>query len=143
MILLTNCDRDDTVKAMVINFDEWPSKDKPIPATGAINGYYWRKNRPDAEWCLVNKDNDTISKAEFHVAYFEAIRMEHHFDQKFIDICAKMLEQSKGNKKGYEVTLTRAQVRAMCHALSEYDRRKDKLDRINEAVKKLNRVLTQ
>lgn len=140
---VTNCERDDAMKAMVINFDEWPRPDKPKPMTGQLSGYHWRKNLPNAEWCLVNQHNDIISHADFRVAYFEAIRMEDHFTQKFIASCAQMLNQSEGNKKGYEVTLSRAQVRAMCFAISTYDEKKDKLAIVTNTAAKLNRVLTQ
>lgn len=135
-------DRQDALKLLLGALDEWPSKEEPRdPAL--IFGYHWCKFHPDHEWVLANAQNDTLSHAEFHVAYFEAMLMKDHFDQKFISTCAKMLKQSKGNKKGYEVTLTRAQVRAMCFAISTYDERKAKLAHINEVADRLNKVLTQ
>lgn len=144
MTQVTNCKREECMAYLLKNYEEWPPKYAlGHHASVSHYGYCWHQNNPEAEWCLVNKDNDIISKAEFHVAYFEDIRMEHHFDEEFITTIAKMLKQSEGNERGYEVTLSRAQVRAMCHALSQHDKTKDKLARINEAAYELNKVLTQ
>lgn len=137
---VTNCSRTDTMKAMIINFDEWPDKEGLKPATGPLNGYHWRKFLPNADWSLVDSNNDVISKAEFHVEYFEAIRMESHFDEKFVaDIRAKL---DAKDTPTYEVLLTRAQLRAMCHALAEHDKAKDKLRRAKVIARTLNKVLT-
>ncbi len=139
---LTNCERDQCMAYLLANYDEWPSADGLSPGAATHHGYHWCKFDPDRDWVLSNTQNDTISKAEFHVAYFEDIRMEHHFDQKFLSSCAKMLNQSKGNTRGYDVTLSRAQLIAMCHAIAEYDIAKDKLTIARRVAFKLNGVLT-
>lgn len=134
----SNGNRNDAMDLLLKAFDEWPDKGKPMPE-GHICSYHWRKFRPNAEWSLMDSNNDVISKAEFHVAYFEAIRMEHHFKEDFVTFISKMLEHGGD----YKVAFTRPQLRAMAHAIVEHDTAKDRLHSVTVAANRLRRVLTQ
>lgn len=132
--------RKDAMKFLLSNFDEWPSKETSRDHT-LICGYHWCKFHPDHDWALSNPQNDTISKAEFHVAYFDDIRMEHHFDEKFVVDMMRRFE-SGNPKKGFNINFSRTQLRAMCHAIAEHDIAKDKLTIARRVAFKLNGVLT-
>jgi len=138
---VTNGNRIDAMALLLKVYDEWPDKSHPIPE-GHVCGYHWRKHRPNADWCLMDSNNDVISKAEFHVEYFEAIRMTDHFNGKEAAALKEQLEEFP-DKKGYSIKLTRNQLRAMGHAIAVHDANKDKLHAVAVVSNRLNKVLTQ